>query len=708
MLQQLHENVFLLVQPATARARDARSRPKTLQYVLSNVGQQSVSVRADWSASEHVAVNGHTSQMVVETVVHPLQRRELARVQRLSESAKRGFVRVTCAVRVLGGEERCTRQEKEVNDASLDGDCGDSQRVLKALAPALESHRCVSVTAASITRRTLDEIDGVGVKLRVVDPTFPPTDRSLVGHGAEPAAATWTRLNDALDSSWVFQRSRLQRQETQAPTDVVWSCGLAGQESLLCALAAMHDTAAKSHMLSQWSVINNSLCSRESGETFAEVFRGRSAVAVPLWPQGTFRRDILIDLCTPTVSHGQGQLSIWSSAGEAYTLLLHKALAKLHGNYAALAVIPTRRILLEITGLAIDDIFPASNDHDASRDAPRLMHELRHIGRCLPMASFGRVDGHHCAFRVLAATTDHIELLDPSRVLLYGVKSLGHLQHVQTAEESSSLLIPWDPFFSMDPCVFAVQTRQHEQLRRRRLVHSAAHSISGAFTWRLALSVPTSTSISLLATCCSLSDYAEDADNELTVSVSRVDDHDLTQRLLWATSTCRRLRFTAPSGEYIISLKIAKTQKTERSEQPEERCTPQRSLRETIDMLFACLDNDANGLLGRRELRQFLRCGEPEEGPDDDAIDDFLHIFASVNPNDMESPLALTRDDLLLVYQKMAVDGRLHDVIDMVQRDLERVLPACEDAHGVLEESLLDIVCVVSSDTNGCRLVPIE
>ncbi|KAJ0403663.1 hypothetical protein ATCC90586_005599 [Pythium insidiosum] len=595
MLQQLHENVFLLVQPATARARDARSRPKTLQYVLSNVGQQSVSVRADWSASEHVAVNGHTSQMVVEVVVHPLQRRELARVQRLSESAKRGFVRVTCAVRVLGGEERCTRQEEEVNDASLDGDCGDSQRVLKALAPALESHRCVSVTAASITRRTLHEIDGVGVKLRVVDPTFPPTDRSLVGHDVEPATATWTRLNDALDSSWVFQRSRLQ--ETQAPTDVVWSCGLAGQESLLCALAAMHDTAAKSLMLSQWSVINNSLCSRESGETFAEVFRGRSAVAVPLWPQGTFRRDILIDLCTPTVLHGQGQLSIWSSAGEAYTLLLHKALAKLHGNYAALAVIPTRRILLEITGLAIDDIFPASNDHDASRDAPRLMHELRHIGRCLPMASFGRVDGHHCAFRVLAATADHIELLDPSRVLLYGVKSLGLLQHVQTAEESSSLLIPWDPFFSMDPCVFAVQTRQHEQLRRRRL---------------------------------------------------------------------------------------------------------------TIDMLFACLDNDANGLLGRRELRQFLRCGEPEEGPDDDAIDDFLHKFASVNPNDTESPLALTRDDLLLVYQKMAVDGRLDDVNDMVQRDLGRVLPACDDAHGVHQESLLDIVCVVSSDTNGCRLVPIE
>ncbi|GLE06243.1 hypothetical protein PINS_up015485 [Pythium insidiosum] len=424
---------------------------------------------------------------------------------------------------------------------------------------------------------------------------------------------------------------------------------------------------------------------------------------------------MLIDLFTPTAANGRGQLSVWNSAGEVFTLLLHKALAKWHGSYTALAVVPTRQLVLEITGLAIDDVsLPNSKGQEEASQVRQLVPALCDNKHCIPMVSFHRVDGHHCAFRVLSATEICIEILDTNRILAYGMNTLGIHQHEHSEGRSSALQIPWTQFFAMEPQVFQIRADRRHQQRLRRVMYPTNQGVDYSFTTRAVLSVAVSTSISLTVSRSRL--HCDSVDNEyvLKVSVDRVDDHDLALRYPWTTrpsptssASWHSLSFPASSGEYIISVEISRTKQPQCTEERVQHCNATRSLRDNIDLLFACLDDDGDGLLGRREISHFLCRREPELAPDDDAVDNFLMNFGSFDKSNKDSAFALTRDDLLHVYQSMA--ARLDNVNELVQRDLCRMLALDgEGATTFRDDELLDVVLVLSSASKGCELVTIE
>ncbi|KAL4163865.1 hypothetical protein KRP22_005292 [Phytophthora ramorum] len=773
-MQTIHDNVAVLVTQRELQARAARldgssAATTALQYVAENSGFDIVTFRVDFSESANIklhrpadvstnALQKAAEELAFDCELHPFERRVLAYV--VKKAKKRAYVRVHYKVTavvtpsvdvIVEAQKRVTLTLQRQLQRSSDLFSHVSKWTAIPCLPRSEVERA----CAEINRYFRDSGEVF------VDASFPPTAQSLISleaadklSEADSAAYTlcsWEHLHRIADSSWTLlapPKTRPKTPPNETPTASLTS-GLPSQDAFLCALSII------SPYCDLW------FCRWFPALNAAPEVENMAVVAVALCSEGLTWQHVIIDLFFPSFPLGRGLMAPRDIHGELYATLLHKAYAKLKGSYAAVSRVPTVTILQELTGYhwiclyrcSGEGYVAPSNDQERLRQvvqttlsSRRQRRELRSPDpNVLVIATFGKIDNHHRAFRLTLLLSDGDS--NPSFVVLNDdsarylrEKVAVNLAEFDRDQDPAEPRLSWEQLLVLEPTVWSLSLgRQHEQRLRRTCLHQ-----SDTVEMTAVISVPTLTTVAL--TCSYLNHFASKTRNterqqdqvDLSLSVALVEaDFSFTpiensNSEVMSRRGLHQLVRTLSAGEYVVTIQAKRSGLTgSRPPQAEEgepasgeTVLSPATVNENLRLVFDCLDREGKYELSETDIASFLQLQErtllSQHGKE--ALRVFMHQHGSSTSLGSEER-RLTLDDFREIYLALAVhdcnEAQLNSALsastasstsirarfqELVWQDLLRLLPGSCSGDDSNTRSLIDcqevveMVCCFRSD----------
>ncbi|KAK1936608.1 hypothetical protein P3T76_010043 [Phytophthora citrophthora] len=644
-MQEIHEKVTVFV---TQRDLQKRSTEKdgayasttALQYVAENAGFDVVTFRVDFSQSASIKlhrpdpVSGtlqrSTLEMAFECELQPFERRVLAYLVR--KRRKRAFVRVQYAVTaVVTPSVDTIVQAQERTAKTIDQQLQHSNRTfldvskwkLLPCRPTAE----VAQACAEINRHF--QQFGIGF----IDPTFPPQAKALYDPDAsnqlsDADAAVyglcrWEHVRTVVDSSWIFVAPKTDQTKVELASRVSFTSGLPAQDSFLCALSIVAPYCKL--WLPRWFPTLNA----------ASQVERVMVVPVALCDRGLRWQQFLVDLFLPSFPLGRGIMTARNMHGELYASLLHKAYAKLKGNYAAITSISTMNILRELTGspwvclydrtaeqVQLQEVVEASLSHGQSED--------KGGSSTLVVVTFGNIDDHHRAFQVtIPSGKGSVILHDSSGEYLLKVMKANAAAFDWDQEDPSALRVSWEQLSALDPVVWSLSLGCRYEKRMRQI---SLHE-GGTVMMTVAISIPSFTNITFspsYSTRCE----SEGPQMDLDVSIAAVEpdfsmvdinvDDSLGILHNHDGVVSKQMARTLSAGEYVVTIsakhpgrseshpdvsKVEEAEPESESEKTRAELTP-TSTDTNLQLVFDCLDREGNHELSESDIINFLQVYE--------------------------------------------------------------------------------------------------
>ncbi|KAL3669519.1 hypothetical protein V7S43_004907 [Phytophthora oleae] len=689
-MQEIHDKVTVLVtqrelQKRSAETDGACASTTALQYVVENAGFDVVTFRVDFSKSVSIKLHRpeaasrtlqkSTQEMAFECELQPFERRVLAYVVR--KRRKRAFVRVQYAVTavvtpsvdsIVQAQERTARTIKQQLQLSNCTFIHVSKWGLLPCRPTTE----VAQACAEINRHFQQFGNGF------VDPIFPPQSKALYdpaasnqlsdGDAAVYGLCTWEHVHNVVDSSWTFVAPKRDQTEVELASSVSFKSGLPAQDSFLCALSI---TAPYCRVwLPRWFPTLSAVSQVEK----------MAVIPVALCNRGLRWQQFLVDLFLPSFPLGRGLMTARNTHGELYASLLHKAYAKLKGNYAAIASISTMNILRELTGSPW-----AAEQSDTDQQVQLQVAVGASISHRQPKAegnstlavvTFGKVDDHHRAFRVtIPIDESSVTLHDSSGEYLHKVMK-ANAAAFDWDQDPSALRVSWEQLSALEPAVWSLNLGcKHEKRVRQISPHEG-----DTMRMTVAVSVPRFTTIAFspsYSTRCESVDPQVDLD--VSIAAVEADFSLITMADINTEVSSRRTHShdgvfskqvvrTLSAGEYVVTISAKRPGRSEshpdasKAEEPElvsektgAGLTP-ASTDANLQLAFDCLDWEGKQELSESDITNFLQVYElvtpSERGKA--ALLSFLHQRGnSLSPGTDER--RLSQEDFREIYLDQAL-----------------------------------------------------
>ncbi|KAG1695738.1 hypothetical protein DVH05_019477 [Phytophthora capsici] len=639
-MQKIHDKVTVFVTPRELQRRSAETdgacaSTTALQYVAENAGFDVVTFRVDFSQSASIklhrldaasrTLHKATQEMAFECELQPFERQVL--VYLVKKRTKRAFVRVQYAVTavvtpsvdaIVQAQERTARTvEKQMQHSKRTFLDVSKWKVLPCRPTAEVTQACAEINQHS-------QRFGIGF----IDLTFPPQSRTLYDPGASNQVSdadaavyglcTWEHAHNVVDLSWTFVTPKTDQTKLELPSSVSFTSGLPAQDSFLCALSVVAPYCKL--WLPRWFPTLS----------FASQVEKMAVVPVALCDRGLRWQEFLVDLFLPSFPLGRGLMTARNVHGELYASLLHKAYAKLKGNYAAIASVSTMNILRELTGSPwtaeqvnteqLQEAIEASISHRQTEE---------NASSTLVVVTFGNIDDHHRAFRVTVPSDNNSVILhDSSGEYLLNVMK-ANAAAFDWDQDPSALRVSWEQLSALDPVVWSLSLGcRHEKRVRRISLHEG-----DTVTMTVAISVPRFTAI-VLSPSYSTRGWSVESQVDLDVSVAAVGadfslttmadiNADISSGLTHSHDGVfnKQVIRTLSAGEYVVTVSAKRsgcsefhpdTSKEEAEPEGEKtgaELTP-TSTDANLQLVFDCLDREGKYELSESDITNFLQIYE--------------------------------------------------------------------------------------------------